>query len=391
MKNKIKNNSNIFKKINGKEHIDDSNKGEPKPDKNKNWWEIEFGRLVPEKTVLQATRQLGAFCAAGVPALDSIEMLSNSVKHKRLRITLMEIADRIRNGEAISEVFSNYPKIFPKYYSAILEASERNGDLTTCFETLTSYMERDLNAKRTIKSALYYPAILIVVAILAIFVLSVLVLPKFEIMFASLNTDLPWSTSTLLSFSRFMSVYWWTFVVGIAIAAVSLKFYIRKEDGKFKIDNFLLKLPLIGELFELIIIERFTRILASLSSAGVPLPEALELVKKSLNNKVYQRAINQVTNGVIQGKGLVEPLTETKVFPEETLQIIRIGELSGRLDQQLDYASNYYTKEVDFRLKNISTLFEPVILVLVGGGVGFVAISLVSAMYGIYTSTTLSG
>jgi len=282
-----------------------------------------------------------------------------------------------------------YPKVFPKFYIAILEASDRSGDIAITFHNLTAYIERDYTSKRTIKSALYYPAILLVIAILAIFILSIVVLPKFEVFFSSLNAKLPLPTRMLLNFSSFMQHDWWL-VAAVIIGAVVGVWALRKTPvGLFRTDALLLKLPILGRVLEIISLERFTRVLGSLANAGVPLPEGLELSSKVVSNEVYLRAINFVREGVIAGRGFIEPLEETKVFPEEIQQILRVGEQTGRLVEQLEFASQYYSKEVDYRLKNVSTLIEPIILVFVGGGVGFVAVALVSAMYGIYSSNAL--
>jgi type IV pilus assembly protein PilC len=236
---------------------------------------------------------------------------------------------------------------------------------------------------------MYYPAILLVIAILAIFILSIVVLPKFEVFFSSLNAKLPLPTRMLLNFSNFMSHDWWI-VAAVIIAIVgAIWAYRRTPAGLLQLDGFLLKLPIFGRVLEIISLERFTRVLGSLANAGVPLPEALDLSSKVVSNEVYLRAIQRVRDGVISGRGFIDPMEDTKVFPEEILQILRVGEQSGQLVEQLEFASQYYSKEVDYRLKNVSTLIEPVILVFVGGGVGFVAVALVSAMYGIYSSNAL--
>jgi type IV pilus assembly protein PilC len=355
------------------------------------WTEIEFGRPVPESVLLQVTRQLAAFSAAGIPILDSIELLVRSVKHKRMSSTLADIGTQIRGGSSLSQAVAIHSKIFPKYYSAILEASEQSGDLAATFETLTDYIDREFTSKRTVKSAMYYPAILVVISILAIFILSIVVLPKFEVFFGSLNAKLPLPTQLLLDSSRFVATYWTLFALALIIAVTSLYFYRRTPRGQFQFDQLVLKLPVIGKIIQLILLERFTRILGSLSSAGVPLPQGLSLAGKSLGNQVYVQAIENIGAGVLQGRGFVDPLEETKIFPEEISLILKVGEQSGRLVQQLEFASQYYSKEVDYKLKNASTLIEPLILVFVGGGVGFVAVALVSAMYGIYSSTSLGG
>lgn len=361
------------------------------PKQKKKWWEIEFGKIVPDRILLQITRQLSILGQSGVPILDSIDLLIKTTKHKRMRQTLEDIGFQLRNGVSLSAAISQHSNIFPIYYSSIIEASEHSGDLNMAFETLTIYIERDFNAKRTLKSATYYPAILIVISILAIFILSIMVLPKFEVFFESLNAELPTATRALLAYARFMAEDWKSVVFVIATIILIFNYIRSKPRGRFLIDQKILQLPLFGKIITLVILERFTRILGTLSSAGVPILNGLDLVGKTINNVVFTGAIKSISEGVLQGRGFVEPLEETKVFPEETIQILRVGEQSGRLSEQLEYASSYYAKEVDYLLKNVGNLIEPIILVFVGGGVGFVAIALVSAMYGIYSSTAIIG
>ena len=359
--------------------------------KKKRWWEIEFGKVVPDRILLQVTRQFSILGQSGVPILDSIDLLVKSTRHKRMRQTLEDIGEQLRNGVSLSSAVSTHSNIFPVYYSAIIEASEHSGDLNTAFGTLTLYIERDFNAKRTLKSATYYPVILIVISIVAIFILSIMVLPKFEIFFNSLNAELPAATRALLAYARFMAADWKSVLLVIAMFIIVFNYVRSKKRGRRYIDKKILGLPIIGKIVTLVILERFTRILGTLTSAGVPILNGLELANKTINNVIFTDAIKEISVGVLQGRGFVDPLEETNVFPEETIQILRVGEQSGRLSEQLEYASAYYAKEVDYLLKNAGNLIEPVILVFVGGGVGFVAIALVSAMYGIYSSTTVLG
>lgn len=357
----------------------------------KKWWDIEIGKVVPDRVLLQVTRQMSILGSSGVPVLESIELLVKSTKHKQMKKTLEKISTQIKNGNSLSKAVASFPEIFPIYYGAIIEASEHSGDLNTAFNTLNVYIERDFNAKRTIKSASLYPIILVVISIIAIFILSIIVLPKFEVFFASLNAELPLPTKLLLNYAKFMANNWKKIALVILVILLGFRYFRSKPFGRRKVDQAILKLPIIGRIIELIILERFTRILGTLSNAGVPILKCLDLASKTLNNVIYTDAIKKIADGILQGRGFVDPLEETKVFPEETIQILRVGEQSGRLSEQLDYASSYYGKEVDYLLKNAGNLLEPVLLIFVGSGVGFVAIALVSAMYGIYSSNSITG
>lgn len=355
----------------------------------KHWWDIEIGKPVSQQVLLQVTRQLAAFTAAGVPLLEALRLLANAVNHKRMKATLLAIAEDVRDGDTLPQAARSHPQVFPEYYLSILDASERSGDLRTTFETLASYLERDLASSRAVKSALYYPAILLVMAVVAVVVLSTTVLPRFEQFFSSLGAELPLATRILLSVSRFMGDWWWAVLLGFAWLVVMLIIFRNAKTGRLVTDRFLLRLPIFGHLIEIIVLERFARVLGSLSAAGVPLPDGLRLASGVMGNQAYNLAVQQTREGVVAGLGLSDPMEATKRFPAEIVEIIRVGEQTGRLVEQLDHSATYYAKEVDYRLKNLTTLIEPVVLLIVGGGVGFVAIALVSAMYGIYSSVNV--
>lgn len=355
------------------------------------WWEIEIGRAIPADVLLQATRQLSAFTSAGVPLLESLYMLSDSTKNKRMRQTLIAVAEDVRDGDTLPQAARAHPAVFPAYYVSILDASERSGDLSTTFETLSAYLDRDLTSRRAVKAAMYYPLILVVLSVVAVVVLSTAVLPKFEVFFDSLNAELPLATRILLGISRFFATWWWAVLLGFLVLVEGMFLLRRTDRGRLWIDKGLLRLPIFGKLIEFVALERFSRVLGSLSSAGVPLPDGLQLAAGVMGNRSFDLAVRSTREGVLRGEGLTVPMEATGVFPPETVQILRVGEQSGRLVNQLEMAADFYSKEVDYRLKNLTALIEPVVLLVVGGGVGFVAVALVSAMYGIYTSTNLGG
>ena len=346
--------------------------------------EIEIGRTVPQAVLLQVTRQLAAFTAAGVPIIEALTLLAESTKHKRMQSTLYEMAQDIRSGETLPGAAKTHTSVFPGYYLAILEAADRTGDISTAFETLSFYLERDLNSVRAVKSALYYPVVLILLAIGAVAVLSIVVLPRFVEFFTSLNATLPLPTRMLLNGSSFIATNWWIILLAL-LSVVAIFFIVRNtKRGRLSQDKLILKFPIFGNLVRIIALERFTRVLGSLTNAGVSLPDALELSANVMNNYAFTVAINDIRLAVLRGEGITEPMANFPVFPKETVQILRVGEQTGRMSDQLNHASDFYAKEVDYKLKNLTSLIEPIVLLIVGGGVGFVAVALVSAMYGIY-------
>lgn len=350
----------------------------------RSWWNLEIGKVVSLETLLQVTRQLASFSEAGIPAAKGIEILSNTAADKRMRDVLSDILHEVEGGANLSEAVVQHPNIFPKYYGAILTAAERSGNLTQALNTLSAYLERDVRSKRAVRSALIYPAVLVTLTAIAITVLSVFVLPRFQIFFSSLGVKLPLTTRMLLSFTHFVASWWWVLLL-IFIASIVGIFFVRRDPrGRYILDSFMLRIPVAGSLIELVALERFCRVLATLVRTHVHLPEALELSGSSTGNKVFESAIAEARTKVLHGEGLASPLEQAKIFPSAAIQIFRIGEESGQLGSQLNQAAAFYSDELDHRLKNFTALLEPATLLFIGGGVGFVAIALVSAMYGIY-------
>lgn len=357
----------------------------------KSWTEIEFGKSVNDAALLQFTRQMAAFTAAGISIASALELLESTTKNKTLKAAIGAMLGDIKDGVSLAGAVQQHAKLFPAYYPALLAASERSGDMSGAFETLAGYIERDLTSKRAVRSALYYPSVLIVLGIGAVFLLTTVVLPRFESFFSSLNAQLPVATRVLMAFSRFMTGHLLQILLLIVVAAIAFLFALQNPKGRRVIDAVLLKLPVVGPLVELVVLERYARVLGTLSAAGVPLPDALTLASRVVGNQIFSTAIVQTRRGVMNGEGLSGPMLATKVFPDAMIQVIGVGEQTGRLSQQLEQSSTMYGKELDYKLKNLTSLLEPVILLIVGGGVGFVAIALVSAMYGIYNSGQLSG
>jgi type IV pilus assembly protein PilC len=352
---------------------------------SKHWYEMEFGRTISLEVLLQTTRQLASFSEAGIPAAKGIAILSQTSENKKMREILEEILTEVEGGAQLSEAVKQHPHVFPRYYSAILTAAERSGNLTQALATLNAYLERDVKSKRAVRSAMIYPAVLLTLTFVAVTVLSVFVLPRFQVFFSSLGVKLPVTTQILLAITHFVAAWWWAVIIALILALIGLAVMRRNPSGRVLLDRILLKLPIAGSLIQLVALERFCRVLSTLVRTHVHLPEALELAGNSTGNRIYENAIMAARTQVLQGEGLAAPLAKAKIFPAAAVQIFRIGEESGQLGSQLHQAASFYSDELDHRLKNFTALLEPATLLVLGGGVGFVAVALVSAMYGIYS------
>jgi type IV pilus assembly protein PilC len=368
--------------------------------------EVDVKEVTPKKSILQLeigtakvkraelmhlSRQLAAFIRAGIPILDAIDTLAEETDKPAVRRVMSAIAEDLRAGATLSEAVARHPQDFPSFYRGILTSAELTGHLDTVLDQLAVYLERDLEARRKVKSAMMYPAIVLTMAVGTVLVLAIYVLPKFKDFFASLDATLPLPTRMLLSVTDFLATWWWAMLAGLGALIVGYLVSVRFAAGVRFRDKMLLKIPVVGETIRYAVIERFTRLLSSMVTAGVALPEAMRVATESLHNKIYEEALGRARTQMIEGAGLAKPIADTKLFPGVATQMIRVGEDTGSLDTQLDVAAEYYERELDYKIKKVTTLLEPLVIVVVGVIVGFVAIALVSAMYGIFRTANING
>lgn len=346
---------------------------------------MEIGKAkVPRQDIMHLSRQLAAFVRAGVPILDGIEVIAEESGNTTFRSALFEVSEGLRSGETLSSAFGRHPNIFPKFYIDMLRSAELTGRLDTVLNQLSGYIERDLDARQKIRSAMAYPMIVLGLAIVTIVVLTVFVIPRFETFFASLNAKLPLPTRILIAATSFITNWWWAIIGGMVAFGLLLFLGSKTDGGRSWIDRTLLRLPVIGEVIRFAIIERFCRILGAMVQAGVPLPEAMVVVSEGTNNASFKKGLTKVRESMLEGEGLSRPIARTELFPPAVIQMVRVGEDTGTLDEQLETAAGFYETELSFKIKRLTTYFEPAIILFVGVVVGFVAIAVVSAMYGIF-------
>jgi len=343
-----------------------------------------MAKKVKRVEIMHLSRQLGAFIHAGLPLVDAVHSLGAEAGNPSVRRMMAEVEDRLRAGDTLSNCFDAHPKIFPEYYRGILRSAELTGELDTVLDRLSKYLERDEEARRKIKSAMVYPGIIAAMSVVVVVVLSVFVLPKFKVFFAGLHATLPLPTRMLLAATDFFGQWWWAMLVGVLSTALIFFIAVRTPPGRFARDRMVLALPVVGDTVQYALVERFCRILASMVGAGVPLPQALQVATDSLRNVVFSHKLADVAESMFEGEGLATPLIRTGLFPATAAQMMRVGEETGTLDTQLSVTAHYYEGELDYKIKKLTSLIEPVVIIAMGGVVGFVAIALVSAMYGVF-------
>ena len=341
-------------------------------------------KKVPRKDLTNFTRQLAVFMRAGIPIMEALEVITEETQNKILKLVLLEMVDSLRAGDTFAAAAAIHPEAFPNFYVGILESAELTGNLDTVLNQLADYIDRDSKARGKVTAALIYPSVVACMSVVTVLVLTVFVMPRFEVFFKSLNAKLPLMTRLLLIVTSAIAKDWY-FELALVIILVGGFMTMRRSDkGRSILDSWMLKIPVVGDLTETAIIERVCRVLASMLRAGVDLPRSMAVTAESANNAVYKKALEGVREAMMQGQGLSGPINLTELFPAAARQMFRVGEETGTLDQQLEVAAAYYNRELETKLERATALFEPAIIILMGVVVGFVAVALISAMYGIY-------
>jgi type IV pilus assembly protein PilC len=341
-------------------------------------------KKVPRSDVMNFTRQLAVFMKAGIPIMEALEVIVEETQNKLLRGILREVIDSLRAGDTFAAAAAAHPEAFPNFYVGILESAELTGNLDAVLNQLADYIERDTKARSKITAALIYPAVVACMSVVTVLVLTVFVLPRFTVFFKSLNAKLPLITILMMDASSFI-LHWWYAEAALAIILVVGFIAMRRSTGgRAWMDAVMLKLPVVGDLTQTAILERTCRILSSMLKAGVDLPRSMVVTAESANNAVYHKALEGIREAMMEGQGLAGPIARSGLFPGAARQMFRVGEETGTLDQQLDVAAEYYNRELEVKLDRATALFEPAIIIFMGVVVGFVAVALISAMYGIY-------
>jgi type IV pilus assembly protein PilC len=342
-------------------------------------------KKVPRKEIMHFSRQMGVFMKAGIPIMEALEVIELETTEKLMKKVIVAMIDDLRAGDTFAAAAASHPEAFPNYYVGILESAELTGNLDTVLNQLADYIERDVEARSTLTSALIYPAVVFCMSIGVVIVLATFVMPRFVVFFNSLHAKLPLPTRMLLSASGAFSHYWFVLLGAAIVFVVTFVSMRRSTRGRTMLDGFILKLPVLGLLVQAAVLERVCRVLSSMLKAGVDLPQAMAVTADASNNGVFRNGIERIREQMMEGQGLADPLAQTGLFPGAARQMFRVGEETGTLDTQLETAAAYYHRELEVRVKHFTSLFEPAVIIFMGVVVGFVAVALISAMYGIYS------
>ncbi len=327
------------------------------------------------------SRQLATFISAGVPLNQAISVLQQETRTRKMRDVLAAIQKDLAEGMSVSESFSRFPEVFSALYLNLVRAAELTGTLDIVLKRLDVHLTREDRASKEIKSALTYPVLVLLMAVASIAVLVGFVLPRFAILFAEFKAELPGQTQLLLNIAKFATGNQWA-IIGTVVGLLFLLTASQSfEQGKYARDALILRLPVVKTLARYASIARFCRTLQTMLEAGVPISRSFDIVLASVSNRVLQRKLAPVKARMLSGEGFAVPLAASGVFPQTVIQMVRVGEETGSLERFLGESADFYENELEFKLAGAIQLLEPALMLSVGGVIGFVAISMVSAIY----------
>ncbi len=326
-------------------------------------------------------RQLATLLKAGVPITDALSVVRNQTSQPALAEALKQLVVAVQTGDSISAAMGKQPKIFPQLLVRMVEAGEASGTIDATFDNLSKHYQRDYELQQKIVSALTYPAVVLVVAVIVVILLFGVVLPNFVDMFSDLGAELPVSTKLLIATGNWWGRYWLVILLAIIAAAIALTAYVKTDKGRRWKDQWLLRLPVIGSLLTSLEITRFSRNLSVMLAAGIPIVQGVELITKLAENTLIQEAFATAVEAIKRGGSLSAALAKTKLFPEMVPQMLEIGETTGALDLLLLNIAEFYDGEVDNQIKALTMLIEPVVVIFLGGVVALIIASVLLPMF----------
>ncbi len=316
------------------------------------------------------TRQFATMIDAGLPLVQCLDILANQLDNLAFRDVLTKVKVKVESGSTLADALKDHPKVFDTLFVQLVAAGEIGGILDTILNRLAAYIEKNEKLKSKVKGAMVYPSIVLTVAIGVTVVLLLFVTPTFEKMFKDFGGAMPAPTQIVIDLSKFLQKYI-LLIVGVAIAAaIGFKTWKNTKKGREQWDRFTIQTPIFGPLIRKVAVARFTRTLGTMISSGVPILDALEVVAKSAGNSVVEKAIRYTKEKISEGKTIVQPLSETKVFPSMVVQMIGVGEATGAMDQMLTKIADFYDDEVDAAVAALTSMIEPIMMVFLGGIVG---------------------
>lgn len=344
---------------------------------------LSYYDRVSEKELVVFFRQLAVLIEAKVPIVGSLVAISEQMTNKYFNGVLDEVIRDIEDGMTLSDALQKHPKVFSPLSINIIRAGEASGNLRKSVEYVANNIEHNYELTSRVKSAMTYPIIVFAVFMAIGFLVVTFIIPKLTMMIKSMNADVPWYTTAVIVVGDFFAAYWWAILIVILGAVGGMLYYLNTEEGKKEFDHIKIKLPIVGVIFRYVYITRFAENLSILLTGGIPIIKALTIVSSVIGNSVYEEIFLRAAEEVKVGGNMSEYLKRVSLIPPTVSHMIRIGEESGQIDSVLLHVSHFYEQEVNTMTKNLSTLIEPVLMILIGIAVGFLAVAILMPIYNI--------
>ena len=338
---------------------------------------LSFGSGVKTREIVIFTRQFATMINAGLPLVQSLDILAEQTENPKLQKVIQAVLYDVESGNTLADAMEKHPKVFTKLFVSMVSAGEAGGILDTILLRLATFLEKNDALARKIKGAMIYPGVIVGVAVAAVAILLIFVIPTFQTMFASAGVPLPLPTQIVITMSALLQGWWWAILLGIGVALFALRTFYRTEGGERVVDGILLKLPILGDVQRKAAVARFTRTLGTLVSSGVAILEGLEITAKTAGNRVIQDAVMDSRASIAGGDTISSPLKQSGVFPPMVVQMINVGEQTGGLDEMLSKIADFYDEEVDAAVSALLAAMEPIMIVVLGVVVG----GMIVAMY----------
>lgn len=348
---------------------------------------IQLGKKkMKPKALVVFSRQFATMIDAGIPILRCLEILSGQCKDLALKEAVDAITGDVKSGLTLNEAMAKHPNIFNKLYVNMVRAAELGGILDVILDRLAGFLEYENEIRGKIKSAMMYPTLVLIFSQVMLFALFSFVLPKFKEIFTGMNVEMPPITAGLFAMGDFMGAYWWMILLAGFGIWMGLKAWGKTPNGRLRLDAIKLRIPIVGELNMKMSVARFSRTFGTLINSGVPVLRGLEIVGETMGNAVLSRAIDDARAAIREGNKLSQPLVASGLFPTMVTTMIDIGEESGRLSEMLVKVGDFYDSEVEQTVKGLTSMIEPMLIIFLGGIVGFIAISIMTPIFKLVNS-----
>jgi len=338
---------------------------------------FKFGGGVKTRDIVVMTRQFATMINAGLPLVQALDILAQQTENKILADVTRQVVYDVESGHTLADALRKHPRAFSDLYVNMVAAGEAGGILDTILVRLAQFLEKNDAIVRKVKGAMVYPAVICSVAVIAVSVLLIFVIPTFQNMFASVNLELPLPTRIVIGLSNLLKNYWWAILGVIGFIFFSITRYYKTAAGRLQIDRLLLRLPVLGDVLRKSAVSRFTRTLGTLISSGVSILDGLEITARTAGNMVIHNAVMESRASIAGGETIAQPLAKSKVFPPMVISMIAVGEQTGGMDEMLSKIADFYDDEVDAAVSTLLSLMEPIMIVVLGVVVG----GMVVAMY----------